>query len=145
MTNDLIIAAACAVLAASPLAAQERTVAASRVPAVVREAFRRAWPAATVVKYSTEMENGRMIYEVESREGAVHRDLNIAADGTILETETQLTPAQLPAAVRAAAEINGARINVAEMVVVGRDTTYEVTIRGRRGEVKLTKEGRPIP
>lgn len=157
------LGAACVALAAAvPLAAQqqpaaagaqkreapeaeEHTVPASRVPAAVREAFRRAWPNATVMKYSTEQENGRLIYEVESREGAVHRDLNIAADGTILETETQLAPAQLPAAVRAAAEANGARINIAEMVVVGRDTTYEVTVRGRRGELKLTRDGRPVP
>lgn len=154
-------AAALMLAAAMPLAAQqqpatgsqkreaseenEHTVPAQQVPAPVRDAFRRAYPNATVVKYSTEQENGRTIYEVESREGSVHRDLNIAADGTILETETQVTTAQLPAAVRTAGQANGGHIDLAEMTVVGRDTTYELRIHGRRGEMKLTKDGRPLP
>lgn len=125
--------------------AAEHSLPAAQVPAAVREAFRRAYPSARVLKYASELENGRTTYEIESRDGATRRDLILAADGTILETETQVTPAQLPAAVRSAAEANGARINVAELVVVGRDTTYAITIRGRRGGLKLTKDGRPVP
>ncbi len=152
------------VLSAGPLAAQgttgsqkhpataqypegdaEHTIPAAQVPAAVREAFTRAYPHATVLKYSTERENGKTIYEVESRDGATRRDLDIGPDGTILETETQVTAAQLPAPVRTAAEANGAHIQVAELVVAGHDTTYEIKIQGRRGELKLRPDGRPAP
>jgi len=123
----------------------EHALREAQVPAAVRDAFHRAYPTARATKYTSEHENGRTIYEVESVDGTVHRDVNFAADGTILETETQVTPAQLPAPVRAAAEANGARINKAEVVVVGRDTTYEITIMGRQGELKVTKDGHPVP
>ncbi len=123
----------------------EHTIPAAQVPAAVRESFARAYPHATVLKYSTEREKGKTIYEVESREGSTRRDLDIGTDGTILETETQLPAAQLPAPVRTAAEANGAHIQVAELVVAGHDTTYEIKIQGRRGELKLRPDGRPAP
>ena len=124
---------------------QEHTVPAARVPAPVRDAFKRAFPTATVLKVSTEVENGRTIYEVESREGATHRDLTYAADGTLVESETEVPVAQLPAAVRAAAETGGARIRLAEIVVIGQDTIYEMKIRGRNGELKLRRDGTAEP
>ena len=114
----------------------EHTLRESQVPAAVRDAFRHAYPNARVTKYTSERENGRTVYEVESVDGTVHRDLLIGADGAILETETQVTPAQLPAPVRTAAQANGARIDKAEIVVAGRDTTYEMVIHGRHGELK---------
>ena len=125
--------------------AEEHTLAESRVPAPAREAFHRAYPHATARKWTSEVENGRTIYEVESVDGTVRRDINIGADGTILETETQVAPAQLPAPVRSAAEANGAHIDLAEVVVVGRDTTYEMRIRGRQVELKLLPNGHPVP
>ncbi|MFI5206992.1 MAG: PepSY-like domain-containing protein [Candidatus Binatia bacterium] len=129
----------------TPAADRERTIPAAQVPAPVREAFRRAYPSATVLRYITERENGQRLYEVVSREGTTRRDLDISPEGRILETETQQTPAQLPAAVRTAAEANGAHIQIAELVVAGRDTTYEIKIRGRKGELKLTADGRSVP
>jgi hypothetical protein len=154
------LAVALAVAASARLAAQERTADAQKrpataeqehqipsasVPAAVREAFRRAYPTAHATKYSTEVENGKTLYEVVSRDGDVHRTLEVAADGTILEVETQVAPADLPPAVRAAAEANGAHIVLAERVVAGRDTTYEIKIQGRRGELKLRPDGRQVP
>ena len=124
---------------------QEHTIPAARVPAPVRDAFKRAYPTARVLKYGTEVENGRTIYEVESREGTTHRDLTYAADGTLVESETEVPVAQLPAAVRAAAETGGARIRLAEIVVIGHDTIYEMKIRGRNGALKLHRDGTAVP
>lgn len=130
---------------AGSLAAQETTLTAAQVPAAVRDGFRRAYPNATARKYSSERENGRTVYEIESVEGTTHRDLLLSADGTILETETLLTLAQLPAPVRAAAEAGGRHIQRAELTVAGQDTTYEIVIQGRRGELKFLGDGRPAP
>ncbi len=123
----------------------EHTVAAARVPAAVRDAVRHAYPNATVTKWSTEVENRRTVYEAETRDGATHRDMLVGADGGILEVETQVTLAQLPAAVRTAATANGQHVDRAEVVVAGRDTTYEMKIRGRQGELKLRANGQPVP
>ena len=123
----------------------EHTVAESSVPAQVLQGFRRAYPHARASKWSTEMHNGRTAYEVESVEGSTHRDLLISIEGDVLETETRLTPAQLPAPVRTAAQAHGAHIERAELVVAGRDTTYEIKVRGREGEMKLRANGQPVP
>lgn len=129
--------------ASAQAADSERTIPAARVPQAVRNAFRRAFPNAIVRRYSTEVENGKTIYEVESREGGMRRDLDISAEGQILEVETPVSAAQLPAAVRTAAERGGAHIQAAELVVAGHDTTYELRIQGRRGELKLRPNGQP--
>ena len=154
------LAVALALAASARLAAQERhpdaqkraeaaeaehTIPGTRVPAVVRDAFRHAYPTAHATKYSTEVENGKTVYEVESRDGDVHRDLLISAEGTILEVETQVALADLPPPVRTAATANGAHVTRAEQVVAGHDTTYEFKIQGRRGELKLLPNGRPAP
>lgn len=125
----------------------EHALRAAQVPAAVRDAFRRAYPHAAVRGYSTEQENGRTIYEVQSREGGVGRDLSFAADGTILEIEETVPVARLPEAVRAAitTQAAGAAITRSERNVAGHDTTYEFAIRGRRGEVKLRGDGTPVP
>jgi len=124
---------------------EEHAIQEAQVPAAVRNAFRHAWPTARATKYTSEHENGRTVYEIESVDGTVHRDLLLAADGAILETETQVAPAQLPAPVRTAAEAHGAHINVAELVVTGRDTTYEISIRGKSHKLHLRPDGRPAP
>ena len=127
--------------------ASERALRAAEVPAPVRAAFQHAYPHATVRGYSTEVENGRRIYEVESREGSVGRDVSFGADGSVLEVEETVAMTQLPAAVRDAItrQAAGAAVTRAERVVAAGDTTYEFKIRGRRGEVKLKADGTAAP
>ena len=124
---------------------QERGIVAARVPAAVREGVHRTYPNAIVTKWAAEVENGRTVYEAETRDGTTRRDMLVGTDGTILETETQVASDQLPAAVRAAAEANRARIRLAERVVVGHDTTYEIQVQGRRGALALLPTGQPVP
>jgi uncharacterized membrane protein YkoI len=123
----------------------ERTLTAAQVPAAVRAAITREWPNAQVSKWSSEVEDGKTMYEAETTDGAAHRDVMITAAGRIQEIETQVTMTQVPAAVRAAATANNARVERAEMVVAGRDTTYEFKITGRTGELKLRANGTALP
>lgn len=144
-----------ACVAAGPLGAQskqpeageanEHTLTAAQVPAAVKQAFRRAYPNATVQKYSSEVENGQTVYELGTMDGTTRRDMIITASGTITEVETTVTSAQLPAPVRAAATRNNGQIERAEVVVMGRDTTYEIKVRGRAGELKLQANGQAVP
>jgi hypothetical protein len=127
------------------LAAQERAVQSSRVPAAVSDAFKRAYPTATAVRWTSEREHGRTVYEVESRDGAIRRDLQIVSDGTIIETETQVAPEQLPPAVQAAVSAAGGQVRIAEVVVAGRDTVYEIKRQNQRGELRLLRDGTKAP
>ena len=123
----------------------EHTVPANTVPAAVKEGLHRRFPNVTVTKWSSELENGRTVYEAETREGTTHRDVLIGPGGDILEIETAVPLAQLPAAVRSAATANGQHVEVSEMVVSGPDTTYEFKIHGRHDELRLRPNGTPAP
>jgi hypothetical protein len=125
--------------------AGEHALTAAQVPAAVKQAFRRAYPTATVRKYSSEVENGHTVYELETMDGTTRRDMIITASGTITEVETTVTPDQLPAPVRSAATARHGVIERAEVVVMGRDTTYEIKVHGRAGELKLRANGQAVP
>lgn len=122
----------------------EHTIAAARVPAVVRNAVTQAYPSARVTKWSREVEHGKTIYEAETVDGTTHRDMLIGTDGVITVVETQVTLDQIPPPIRAVATANNARIEKSEIVVAGRDTIYEFKIRGR-GELKLRPNGTVVP
>src|ERR1043166_8762244 len=69
----------------------ERTIAASAVPDVVKNAFRRAFPNAVAHRYSTELRGGKQVYEIESREGGRTTDVGISAEGAIVEVESEVS------------------------------------------------------
>ena len=123
----------------------ERTLTAAQVPAAVLAAITREFPHAQVTKWSSEVEDGKTMYEAETVDGATHRDVMVTAAGRVQEFETQVAVGQLPAAVRAAATANNAHVERAEMVIAGRDTTYEFKITGRAAELKLRANGTALP
>src|SRR6185369_15583574 len=53
----------------------EHTLTAAQVPAPVRAAITREWPNAQVSKWSSEVEDGKTMYEAETVDGATHRDV----------------------------------------------------------------------
>ncbi|HXM34650.1 MAG TPA: hypothetical protein VN920_05650, partial [Pyrinomonadaceae bacterium] len=55
-------------------AAQESKIAAKDVPAAVIAAFKSAYPNATIKGYAREKENGKVFYEIESKDGDIGRD-----------------------------------------------------------------------
>ena len=103
--------------------------------------MRRAFPNARVTRWSSEVDSGKTLYEAESREGAIRRDITIGADGALISVETVMTMAQLPEAVRSAAARYRARIELIELVAEGRDTTYEFHLVRPVEELKLRSNG----
>ena len=78
-------------------AAQERHIRKSELPPVVQKAADDQSKGATVRGYSTEVENGKQEYELESMINGHSRDVTIAPDGTVLEVEQQVEIGELPA------------------------------------------------
>src|SRR5437879_12634168 len=85
-----------------PAAAQEKKLTARDVPAAVIAAFKTSYPNATIRGYAQEKENGKVFYEIESREGTTRRDILYNADGTVAEIEESIAPTDLPAAAQEA-------------------------------------------
>lgn len=111
----------------------------TKVPAAVMSAFKAAYPTASIIGTSKEVEKGKTYYEIESMDGKTRRDILYNSDGTVAEIEEQLARASdLPLAV--ADSLKGKypdfAVQKAEKITRGDTTAYEVTIK----KGKSTKE-----
>jgi uncharacterized membrane protein YkoI len=119
---------------------QEKKVTAKDVPAVVITNFKTAYPNATIRGYASEKENGKQYYEVESREGTLHRDVLYNPDGTVAEVEESIDANALPAPALQTLKQQYPRavITLAEKTTAGGTITYEVS--ARQGRKRITIE-----
>lgn len=129
-------------LIATPAFAQEseKKVTAKAVPAVVITNFKAAYPKAVIRGYASEIEDGKQYYEIESREGTLHRDVLYNPDGTVAEIEESIDSNELPPTAMEAIKTKYPRavIVLAEKTTVGDKITYEV--KGRQGRKRFTME-----
>jgi len=144
----LVPAAALAQTAAKPATPPKPAAAKPKVtlPPAVEAAFKAAYPSATINNVSKEKEGGQEIYEVESVDRGLHRDLNYKADGTVVDMEEEVAEADLPASVAAAIKTRYPKATVAkrEKLTKGATVTYEIQLKGGPGEVVLTPDGKWI-
>ena len=129
MPGRLLVAVLILLLAAGagPARAQRRDT----LPTAIATVFRTAYPDAKILNVSRERRDGKVVYEIESRDGATRRDLIYDLAGRNLETEEVIPAASVPAAVRAAVErdVKGATIAGAERVTRETVILYEVRVR----------------
>ena len=105
--------------------AQEVKITEKQVPAAVITAFKSAYPAATIKGYAREKENGKVFYEIESKDGATGRDVLYHPDGTVAEVEETISLSDLPAGAQ---ELIKSKYPGA--VVVKAEKTTEKTAQG---------------
>jgi uncharacterized membrane protein YkoI len=127
-------------LLAVSVVAQEKKITARDVPAAVMSAFRTAYPNATIRGYAREKENGKVFYEIESREGTTTRDVLFNPDGTVAQVEESVATSDLPAEVQQAfkEKYPKAVISRAEKTTAGDKVSYEII--ARQGKRKVTLE-----
>lgn len=135
----VLVGAAVSLLSISA-AGQEKKITAKQVPAAVMTAFKTAYPNATIRGYAREKEDGKVFYEIESREGTTSRDILYHPDGAVAEIEESIAPADLPADAQEAIrkQYPKALITLAEKTTVGDKVGYEVS--GRQGRKRITME-----
>src|SRR5216683_1857679 len=134
ISRAALIAMAVSLLAVAAVA-QEKKITGKDVPAAVISAFKTAYPNATIRGYAREKENGKVFYEIESREGTTTRDVLYNPDGTVAEIEESIAATDLPAAAQEAIhkKYPKAVISLAEKTIAGDKVGYEVAARqGKR-------------
>ncbi len=130
---------------ASRAAATPKAAAGAKLPAAVEAAFKQAYPRAIIKHVSKETDGGQTVYEVESIDGGLARDLNYRPDGTVVDIEEAIAPADVPAPVAAAikARYPKATIRARERLTKGSAVTYEFQLSGTNvKEIQLTPDGR---
>jgi len=102
-------------------------------------AFKTAYPKATIRGYAQEKENGKLFYEIESREGTMSRDVLYNPDGTVAEIEESISATDLPAEAQEAIrkQYPKAVVTMAERTTVGDKVGYEVAARQGRKRISM--------
>jgi uncharacterized membrane protein YkoI len=132
----------------SEKAEAKKPAAKVQLPAAVKEAFQKAYPNATIKNVLKETENGKTVYEVESVDQGLNRDLNYNPDGTVIDVEEQVKVTELPAPVSEAVKkmYPKASITKAEKLTRGETVQYELALKGApKGSVELMPDGKPVP
>jgi len=132
--------------AAQAAPAQKAAEPAAQLPKAIADAFKKSYPNAVIKNAAKETEGGKTVWEVESTDNGLARDLVYNPDGTVVDIEEEVPAASLPPAVTTAlkAKFPKATITKAEKLFKGKVMTYEMTITGA-GDVKaaeFTPEGK---
>ena len=105
-----------------------------KVPAPVKQAFAKKFPAATDVKYEMEKKD----YEINFKDKGVEMSANFDATGKWLETETEIKQSDMPKEVSASIAKNFAGFKISEVAKTetpDKGLIYEM-------DLKKDKEGR---
>jgi hypothetical protein len=129
--------------------AQDKRIERSAVPPTVEKTIQAQSQGATVKAIATELEHGKMQYEVETMVNGRSRDLAIATDGRLLEVEEEVAFTALPAGVQSAltAKAAGAKITKVESLTKkDKLVAYEATtLRGaKKGEIQVGPKGEAL-
>jgi hypothetical protein len=93
----LLVVAFTAIAAAN---AQEKKIAKADLPAAVQKTVDAQTQGATIRGFSTEIENGKRIYEAELTVNGHSKDISMDKDGNVIEVEEEVSLDSLPQAVR---------------------------------------------
>ena len=132
-----------------------------KLPEPVAKTFQATFPGAVIEKLDVEKENAVTVYDFEFRDGALEKETDIAADGTMLELTVVVEPHAVPAAAMSAVRkaAKGATIRRIEHIEIGYETkagkvvklatpmtnyAVELAKGKRRAEIVVTPEGRVI-
>jgi hypothetical protein len=127
---DVVVTLIIISLLAVEATAKEKHITKKEVPPAVISAFDRAYPKTTIKGYSTETENGKTYFEIESMHGKQSLDVSYRPDGTVAEIEEGVAAKNLPVSVLKAvkAKYPKGRISKAEKKTLGTVVTYEMKV-----------------
>lgn len=105
---------------------------ASKLPAAVLAAFKAAYPTATIRNASSEKEDGKLQWEVESVDGAARRDVIYLSNGTLVVEELTIEAAAVPAPVMTALKgrYPKATVSLYEKLTKPSGVSYEMQLKG---------------
>jgi hypothetical protein len=136
-------------LLSGTIAAQEKQLQRSDLPAPVQKTADAQSKGATVTGYKKETEAGRLAYEVKMTINGHSKDVTIDASGALLEIEEQVALETLPAAVRDGLQkkAGAGKITKVESITKhGTVVAYEAKVltAGKKSEVQVGPDGKPL-
>jgi uncharacterized membrane protein YkoI len=148
MMRTLTIVLAIAALGGAATAA-EKKLQMKDLPAAVQKTVQEQTKGAEIKGLSTETENGKTTYEVETMVKGKHRDFLVDAKGAVTEVEEETAIESIPAAAKVAIEKKaaGGKIGMVETMTRGGATFYEAAYTSKAGkklEVLVKPDGAEV-
>lgn len=139
MKKIIVLLTACLLFS---LMGYTQKLTADKVPAPVKEAFAKKFPAATDVKYEMEKKD----YEINFKDKGIEMSANFDATGKWLETETEIKESDLPKEISASVTKNfsGYKISeVAKTETPDKGLIYEMDLKNDKEgfEVQFSPKG----
>jgi hypothetical protein len=134
---------------AGTIAAQEKQIQRSDLPAPVQKTADEQSKGATITGYKKETEAGKPAYEVKMTVDGHSKSATIDPSGTLLEIEEQVAVESLPAAVRDGLQkkAGAGKITKVESITKhGKIVAYEAKVitAGKKAEVQVGPDGKPL-
>ena len=134
-----------AVLGLAPAFGAEKKVKMKDLPAAVQKTVQEQTKGGQLKGVSTEVENGKALYEAETVVNGRSRDYVIDEAGAVVEVEDEVTLDSIPAPAKAAIKrsAGSGKILKVELVTKGTTVTYEAELlkAGKKSEVAVAADG----
>jgi len=129
--------------------AQEKRIKRSELPTAVEKTVVEQSKGATIRGFSEEKENGRTTYEAEMLVNGHTKDVQMDANGAVIEIEEQLDIQAVPAGVRAGLQAKAGKGKIAKIESITKKdklVAYEaqVVTDGKKSEVQVGSDGKPL-
>jgi hypothetical protein len=149
MKNYLVAFAAGTLLLAGSASAQEKKIKRSDLPSAVEKTVAAQSVGATIRGFSTEVEKGQTLFEVEMTVSGHSKDISMTADGSIVEVEEQVVLDSLSAEVKAGLQAKAGKGKITKVESLTKKdklVAYEaqVVTNGKKSEVQVGPDGKPL-
>jgi hypothetical protein len=148
--KKLVLAAFVAGLAAlSTAQAQEKKLKREELPPAVEKTVAEQSKGAAIRGFSTELEDGKRLYEVELKVSGHGKDISIDEQGNIVEVEEEVSIESLPGGVKEGitkAAGSGTVGKVESLTKRGKLVAYEAVVKtgAKRSEIQVGPDGKKL-
>jgi hypothetical protein len=129
--------------------AQEKKINREELPAAVEKTVAEQSQGATIKGFSTEMDKGKRVYEVELSVNGHGKDISMDKDGKIVEVEEEVAMDSLPPEVKTgliSAAGGGTITKVESLTKGGKLVAYEAVVKNgpKHSEVQVGPNGNKL-
>lgn len=130
---------------------KEERISPDKLPKAVAAAIKARFPDGKVTSAEKETEDGKVVFDIELTSGGLKYEMDMLADGTIVEIEKEIK--EVPAAVAKVIQGKYPKAKVVEVMERSKvkdkketPTDYEVTIEdgGKKHEVIVSLDGKSV-
>ncbi len=130
-------------------AAQEKKIKRTELPPAVEKTVAEQSKAGRIRGFSTEMEDGKRLYEVELTVNGHGKDISMDAQGNVVEVEEEIFMNSLPPAVRKGlteAAKGGTILKIESITKNHKLVAYEADVRSaaKRSEIQVGPDGKAL-